>query len=267
MQDRVARGQLHPIHRGVYAVGHRLLTREGRWLAAVLAAGPGAVLSHRSAAALWGIRNGTSATVEVTAPRQCRRPGIRAHHLVLPPDEVTTERGIPVTNPARTLFDLAAVVSPQQLRHALNEAEIRRLSSPLPLDALIARHPRRKGTTTLNSALADQRQTGEAITKSAFEQAFLDFLDAHALPRPKTNHPLGPYHPDALWPNERLIVELDSYAVHTTRQAFENDRIRDRDLQANGYRVLRITWRQLTTNPDALAAELHSHLTAGPRPR
>jgi very-short-patch-repair endonuclease len=124
-----------------------------------------------------------------------------------------------------------------------------------------------KGPRLSTARSPTKRQTGEAITKSAFEQAFLDFLDAHALPRPKTNHPLGPYEPDALWPNERVIVELDGYAIHTTRQAFEEDRERDRDLQANGYRVLRITWRQLTTTPDALAAKLRSHLTAGPRPR
>jgi very-short-patch-repair endonuclease len=267
IEDRIARRLLHRIHRGVYSVGHRLRTSEATWMAAVLAAGPGAVLSHRSAAALWGMRSGTSATVDVTAPRQCRRPGIRAHHLVLPPDEVAVENGIRVTNPARTLFDLAAVVNAQQLRHALNEAEIRRLASPLPLDALIARHPHRRGIDNLKRALAHQRATGETVIRSEFEQAFLDFLDAHALPRPRTNEPLGPYHPDALWPNERLIVELDSYAIHTTREAFENDRTRDRDLQANGYRVLRITWRQLTTNPEGLAAELRSHLTAGPRPR
>jgi very-short-patch-repair endonuclease len=263
----IARRLLHPMHRGVYSVGQPLRTREATWIAAVLAAGPGAVLSHRSAAALWGMRDSAPATVEVIAPRQCRRPGIRAHHLVLPADEITTENGIPVTNPARTLFDLAAVVTPQQLRHALNEAEIRRLASRLSLDALVARHPRRRGTTALERALDHQRQIGETVSKSRMERRFLDLLDAHALPRPRTNEPLGPYHPDALWPDHRLIVELDSYAIHTTRQAFEEDRARDRYLQANGYRVLRISWQQLGTKPDALAAELRSHLTAGPRPR
>jgi very-short-patch-repair endonuclease len=244
-----------------------LLSRHARWLAAVLAAGPDAVLSHRSAAALWGIRNTTRAVIEITAPRLCRRPYIQSHRAVLRPDEVTVENGIPVTNPARTLFDLAAVVTPQQLRHALNEAEIRRLASAIPLDALVARHPRRKGTTALNRALEHQRQTGETVTRSDFETAFLDFIAQHGLPRPRMNEPLGPYHPDALWPDHRLIVELDSYAIHTTREAFEADRERDRDLQASGYRVLRITWRQLAQNPKALATELRSHLTAGRRPR
>jgi very-short-patch-repair endonuclease len=256
IDERLARGLLHAIHRGVYAVGHRRLTPEGRWMAAVLAAGPGAVLSHRAAAALWGIRPSTRSATDVIAPRRCRRPGIDAHHIVLPPDEVTVEHGIPVTTPARTLFDLAAVVTAQQLRHALNEAEIRRLASPTPLDALIARHPRRKGTQALRSALDQQRQTGETFTRSNFETAFLDFAERHGLPRPKMNHPLGPYEPDALCPDHRLIVELDSYAIHTTREAFEQDRARDRALTLAGYRVVRVTWRQLNTDADALAQQL-----------
>src|SRR4051794_34392960 len=255
------------MYRGVYALGHRKVTRGGAWMAAVLAAGPSAVLSHRSAAALWGVRNGAPATVEVIAPRQCRRPGIRAHHLVLPADEITIENGIPVTNPARTLFDLAAVVTPQQLRHALNEAEIRRLSSPLSLDALVARHPRRRGTSALKRALDHQRQIGETVTKSHMERRFLALLDAHALPRPRTNEPLGPYFPDALWPSERVVVELDSYGIHTTRQAFERDRERDRKLQANGYRVVRIPWRQLTSPPKATPGDPQPTPPGDPRPR
>ena len=237
-------------------------------MAAVLAAGPGAVLSHRAAAALWGIRQSTRSATEVIAPRRCRRPGIEGHHIVLPPDEVTVERGIPVTNPARTIFDLAAVISPQQLRHAINEAEIRRLSSPTSLDALIARHPRRKGTQALKRALELQRQRGETVIRSDFETAFLDFVHRYGLPRPRMNEPLGPYQPDALWPVQRLVVELDSYGIHTTREAFEKDRARDRDLQARGYRVLRVTWRQLTTDADELAQQLTQLLDlATPPPR
>jgi very-short-patch-repair endonuclease len=260
IEDRVARGSLHPVYRGVYAVGHGLLSRHGRWMAAVLAAGPDAVLSHRSAAELWGIRNSARSPIEVIAPRQRRRPGIQARHIVLPPDETTVEHGIPVTNPARTLFDLAAVVTQQQLEHALNEAEIRRLTSPFPLDALIARHPRRRGTQALKRALEKQRQHGQTVIRSDFETAFLDFTEQHGLPRPITNQPLGPYEPDALWPDQRLVVELDSYDIHTTRQAFEADRERDRALMTAGYRVLRITWRQLTHDKAALASELRTLL-------
>jgi very-short-patch-repair endonuclease/predicted transcriptional regulator of viral defense system len=269
IDHRIAAGRLHPIHRGVYAVGHRSLTRHAVWIAAVLAAGADAVLSHRSAAALWGIRHGERSSVEVIAPRRIReRRGLHAYRIVLPPDEVTHERGIPVTNVARTLLDLAAVVSQEQLEHALNEAEIRRLTSPLPLDALVARYPGRRGIAAINRALGNQRQTGETITRSELERRFLAFTEAHGLPRPQTNTALGPYEPDALWPDARLVVELDSYAIHTTRQAFESDRARDRALQTMGYRVVRITWRQLRTDPHAIAGQLRALLAiAGPRPR
>jgi very-short-patch-repair endonuclease len=241
---RIARGGLHPRHRGVYAVGHTLTTRAGVWMAAVLAVGPDAVLSHRSAAALWSLRQSTR--VEVISPRKRRIPGVLTRRILLPPDEITVRDGVPVTTPARTLFDLASVVTQRQLEHALNEAEIRRLTSPLPLDALIARHALRKGTIALRRALEKQRQIGETVIRSDFETAFLDFTAQHGLPRPTTNQPLGPYEPDAFWPDQRLIVELDSYDIHTTRQAFEQDRTRDRALTTAGYRTIRITWRQLT---------------------
>jgi predicted transcriptional regulator of viral defense system len=145
---RIAAGLLQPIHRGVYAVGHRPSTREARWMAAVLAAGPDAVLAGRCAAALWCIRQTSRSEVEVIAPRLCRRPGILARCIVLPVDETDVEDGIPVTTPARTLFDLAAVVPPDQLEHAFNEAEYRRLTSPVSLDALLERYPRRRGNAT-----------------------------------------------------------------------------------------------------------------------
>ena len=264
---RIARGLLHPIRRGVYAVGHIALPRNGTFMAAVLAAGPDAVLSHRSAAELWGMREGARPTIEISCARRLITPGIESHRVALPSDEVTVHRGIPTTNPARTLFDLASVVTQQQLEHALNEAEIRRLTSPLPLDALMARHPGRRGTTALERALEKQRQMGETVLKSTMERRFLDFTQEHGLPRPHMNQPLGPYFPDAFWPAQRLVVELDSYDIHTTRRASEEDRGRDRDLQANGYRTIRITWRQLTRDADTLARHLRTLLTADPHPR
>jgi very-short-patch-repair endonuclease len=258
---RVDRGRLHPLHRGVFAVGHRSLTGDGAWMAAVLAMGDGAVLSYRSAGALWGMRDSARTPIEVTVPRNRRpRPGIEVHHTVLPADEVTVERNIPVTTVTRTLLDLAAVISEQQLEHALNEAEIRRLTSPLSVDALVARHPNRRGIQAIKRALEKQRQIGETVTKSTMERRFLALLDAHRIPRPKTNQPLGPYHPDALWPDQRLVVELDSYGIHTTRKAFEQDRERDRALTTAGYRVVRISWRQLQHQPQALAHQLRTLL-------
>ena len=266
--DRLIAGALlHPIHRGVHAVGHRALTREARWLAAVLAAGPGAVLGVRFAAALWRLRDTSRSEIEVITPRVCRRPGIRAHRIVLPSDEVTIESGIPVTTPARTLFDLAAVVSQDQLEHAFNEAEVRRLTSPTSLDALVGRYPRRRGTTAIRRVLENHRKNGASVPRSILERRFLALVDAHDLPRPKINRDSDHGELDATWHTERLVVDCDGFATHGTREAFERDRARDRALQVAGYRVVRITWRQLTTDADKIARQLSALLDATPTPR
>lgn len=243
---RIARGRLHPLHRGVYAVGHRVVSQRGRWMAAVLATGEGAVLSHRSAAALWDIRP-SEGRIELTAPWARRaRQGLLLHRAVLPADEVTTHEGIPTTTPARTLLDLAAVVDGHALQRALNEAEVRRLSGP---HALLIRHPTKRGTAALR-ALAPQPHT-----RSDLEARFATFLSDRRFPTPLTNTLIEGIEVDAAWPDRRLIVELDSYEFHRTRQAFENDRRRDRRLTAAGWRVMRVTWRDLD-EPGRLAAEL-----------
>jgi hypothetical protein len=234
---RVARGRLHAVHRGVYAVGHSVLTDEGRYMAAVLAGGPGAVLSHSAAAAHWGMRPSSTALIEVTVGRQLRaRPGLRFHHSHLPTDEVTTYAGIPVTTVPRTLFDLAAVVDPPQLRRAVNEAEVRRLWDPLSLADLLDRHPRRPGAGAIRAMVA---APDAGITRSMLEERFLAFLDASGLPPPATNAPLQLGHrfveADCAWREQRLIVELDGYATHGTRASFEDDRGRDRALTAAGH--------------------------------
>jgi len=139
---RLAGGSLIPVHRGVHAVGHRRLSREGRWMAALLAIGPDGVLSHRSAAALWGIRTTARERVDVTVPRALRsQSGIELHRSGLPADETTVRGGIPVTTPPRTLLDLAAVIPRHQLERAVNEAEVQRLTDELTLDELLNRHP------------------------------------------------------------------------------------------------------------------------------
>jgi hypothetical protein len=237
-------------------------------MAAVLATGPDAVLSHRSAGALWGIRDSARSAIEVIAPRHCRRPGIDAHRIALPADEIDVERGIPVTTVTRTLLDLAEVLSPQQLERAITEAEIRRLGSPHTLDALVARHPRRRGTVGLKRILENRDAIGATVTRSDLEIAFLAFLDTHGLPRPRTNarisHPTGTEQVDAAWDEHRVIVELDSYGIHTTRRNFEDDRARDRALTVAGWRVVRITWRQLHQSPHGLATELRTLLGSRP---
>jgi very-short-patch-repair endonuclease len=263
INQRLQRRRLHVAHLGVYAVGHRRLTMRGRWMAAVLAAGPDTVLSHRDAAALAGLRPSARGLIEVSAPRRCRRPGIQAHVACLPPDEVTTHEGIPVTTVARTLLDLAAVLPRQQLKRAIEQAEFLRLADDTSLDALLARYPRRSGT----AALREIRQVGltETVTRSELEERFLAFLDAHDLSRPRVNCAVEGFEVDFHWPGQRLIVELDGRAAHHTITAFERDRARDRALQAAGWRVVRITWHQLQAEPAQIAADL-GHLLSMPGP-
>jgi predicted transcriptional regulator of viral defense system len=261
---RLECGRLHPLHRGVYAVGYRALSREARWIAAVLASGPGAVLSHRSAAALWGLRVATGVRADVTVPRKLEsRTGIAPHHAVLAPDEVTVVRGIPVTTSARTLLDLAGAVAPRHLERAINDAEVLRLADALSLDELVRRHPRRRGVAALRRILADGR-VGATVTRSELEDRFLPFLDRERIPRPEVNAPLrlgGSWiEADCMWRAQRLVVELDGYATHATRAAFDHDRARDRALQAAGWRVVRVTWRHLADKPATLAAQLRALL-------
>lgn len=267
IDNRIARGLLHPVHRGVYAVGHPRLRREAWWIAAVLAGGAGTVLGFRSAAALWRVRNTSRAAVEVVTPRLCRRPGIEAHRIVLPDDEVTVHEGIPVTTAARTLFDLAAVLPLDQLQFAFNEAEYRRLTSPTSLDALLARHPRRRGTANLRRVLERHHAIGVTPLRSVLEERFVTFVDANGFPRPLVNRRTDHGELDARWPDQRLVVELDGWAAHGTRAAFEDDRARDRALVTAGWRVVRITARQLDAEPDTIAAQLSVLLGTTPSPR
>jgi very-short-patch-repair endonuclease len=257
---RLARGRLHRVHVGVYAVGHAVMTREGRWMAAVLAGGPDAVLSHRAAAALWEIRRGAH-PLEITRPRDLQRPGIRTYRCRLPADEVTVHDAIPVTTPARTLFDLAAVVSPEQLRRAVKEAEVRRLWGPLALRDLLERHPRRPGSATVR-AVMDAPDRG--VTRNDVEEALAALVRRACLPDPRFNAPLELasrfIEPDCMWPHQRVIVEVDGYETHGTRDSFESDRARDRALTAAGWRVIRVTWRQLRDEPEGIARDLRALL-------
>jgi predicted transcriptional regulator of viral defense system len=262
----VRRRRLHPEYRGVYAVGYARPTRRGRWMAAVLAGGEGTVLSHRAAAALWGLCPPRAGEVEVSVPR-VREPqqGIRFYRNAPAPDEITTVDGIPVTTVPRTLFDLAAVAEQRGLERALNEADVLALRDPLCLDDLLARYPRRPGSAIARAALA-ARRAGASATRSELEERFLKLIDEGGLPRPETNAPLSvggqTFEVDCLWRAQRLVVELDGRAAHATPLAFERDRARDRSLQAAGWRPVRITWRQLHDHGRTLESDLRRMLAA-----
>lgn len=218
VDGRVARGELVLLHRGVYALGHRQLRRQGLWLAAVLAAGPGAVLSHRSAAALYAIRQSNRARIDVTARgRRGPQPGIELHHApTLHADDVTVVEGIPVTTVARTLVDLATVLAPNHLTKAINEAERLRLFDLRAVEEARerVRHRTGPGHARLTAALAEQRALATTLTRSVLEDAFLAAIRTAGIAIPRTNAPLHGYEVDALWPAQRLV--LSSTATPTT---------------------------------------------------
>lgn len=266
IDDRIGR-RLHPIHRGVYAVGYPISRIESRWMAAVLAAGPDAVLSHRSAAQLWGLVSRSRQRSEVTRPTYFRsQPRICSHRSLLPVDERTVVDGIPVTTVPRTVLDFAGLASRRQVERVLNEVEVRQLTDPLSIPDLLGRYPRRRGTAALRDLLGEGAEAG-GVTRNDFEELFVPLLDLHGLPRPRFNADIfvaGRFVcVDCLWQRERLIVELDGRATHGTLQAFESDRERDRRLIADGWQVIRVTWHQLRNQGPSIASDLLQTLAQG----
>jgi very-short-patch-repair endonuclease len=259
IDHRVVGERLHVVHLGVYSVGHSALAIDARRMAAVLAAGPRAVLSHRAAAAVWQLKS--SDHLEVTAPTERRRPGIRIHRSKLPPDEITTIRAIPVTTIPRTLLDLAATLPDHQLERVVNEAEAQGLRDRLSLADLVARYPGRKGLRTIKQIL-ERLQAGTTVTHSELEARFLAFIRKTGLPSPALNAHLMGFECDCMWRDQRVVVELDGHATHDNFGAFERDRARDRALAAGGWRTVRITWRQLHAEPESIAADLRRVLGA-----
>ena len=258
----LASGTLRPVHRGVYAVGHSALTARGRWMAAVLACGEGAVLSHRTAAALWGLRRSSGARIDVTVPRTGRCLGGIAIHRTrhLPPDHVTCVDVIPVTSVARTLLDLCDVVRPPERARAIEEAERLRIFDLTAVESVIEASPGRHGVGTLIAAV--RAATAPEPTREELERLFLELCRAHGIPLPAVNIWVEGFEVDACWQHERLIVELDGWEFHRTRAAFERDRRRDAVLQLAGYRVLRVSWRWLQQEPAEVANTIHTLLQA-----
>jgi very-short-patch-repair endonuclease len=270
IEGRIERGTLHQLHRGVYKVGYRRIGRKGRWVAAVLAAGSDAWLSHRSAARLWRLMPPGDEWAEVTClrGRRARRRGIVVHEGAVAADERQVVDGIPVTSLFRTVFDLAAVLDRRGLERVLHEAEVRGLRDQVSLPVLLERYPGRRGTRNLRELLESSEPVG--ITRNDFEEALVALVDMHGLLRPRMNADLAVrgrfFEIDALWEEQRLALELDSRGVHGTKKRFESDRQRDRILIAEGWKTMRVTWRQLQEEPEAIAADLKLALGQPGRP-
>jgi very-short-patch-repair endonuclease/predicted transcriptional regulator of viral defense system len=262
VRDRVAAGRLTRIHRGVYAVGHGRLTGEGRWMAAVLAYGDGAVLSHRSAAALHGIRPDNRATIDVTLPSQSARPrpGIRVHRSsALTAADVTTVDGIPCTSLARTLLDLAEAVGERGVEKAIDRAVNLQIFDLRALDEVLDRAVGRRGASVVRRVLADYG--GPTLTDEELEERFLILCRQASLTSPAVNEWIAldegiAYKADFVWRAERMIVETDGWGSHRTRRAFEHDRKRDRLLRLAGWDVIRFTWRDVEREPGEVVAFL-----------
>jgi very-short-patch-repair endonuclease len=241
---RVQAGRLHPIHRGVYAVGHTVLKAEGRWMAATLATG--GVLSHQTAAAAWDLLP-VGATIHVTVAGDAgrkRRAGVRVHRSrTLEPRDATTLRGLPLTTRERTIADLARTTTPRRLEQLVNKSErhldfgrLRHLAPPA-LQAVLSSH-----TTTL--------------TRSELEERFIELCDEHGLTRPEVNTRIEGMECDFVWRAQRLVVEVDGYEFHASRTTVETDRERDVRLTTRGWRVLRFTWRHVTERPAWVASAI-----------
>jgi len=247
-------GRLHRIHTGVYAVGHRKLTPQGHRMAAVLAYGPDAVLSHWSAAAQWGFGQSRWKT-DVTTPSSRRsRKTIRAHTAHLHPEDRATRDGIPVTSVARTILDLAAQSSEAQITRLIQEADRRERFDLRRLERAIARRPRTKGVVRLTRVLATYR--GTADTRSKLERDFRALIHRAGLPEPQFNVLVAGLTVDVYWPRWKLVVELDGEPYHNNPFAFESDRIRDATLQKHDIRVLRVTGDRLDNAADAVLADI-----------
>jgi very-short-patch-repair endonuclease len=261
MDHRLAKRRLHRLHPGVYSVSPRLVPRLGHWMGAVVASGPDAVLSHHSAAALWGLRSYTDRAVDVTVARKSTSSKrIRRHHLAIPADEITVQEEIPVTSVPRTIFDLAATEPLDVVKKLLREMEFRELWDSLSLRDLVERYPGRRGIRKVTAALDGLKDEPVGEQKNPLEERFAPFLRRHRLPLPRFNDPITVggkiYEVDCHWPDLRRIVELDGWQGHKGRSAFREDKARDRKLTVAGYSVTRLTWNQLDDEAEAIASDL-----------
>jgi very-short-patch-repair endonuclease len=255
IQHRLARGRLHPVVGGVYAVGRPDLTRQGRWMAAVLACGAGAMLSHRSAAALWGV-GGEGREIEVTlrtaSPR--RRPGVRVYRRpTLADRDVSSREGVPVTGLVRTMVDQAAILSPRLVERSIDEADRLGLINPPALRLELQAHRCEPGVAPLRSLL--DRRTFR-LTRSGLERLFLPLAKRAGLALPLTKQRVNGFEVDFFWPDLRLVVETDGLRYHRTPAQQARDRIRDQAHTAAGMTPLRFTHEQVRYEPEHVLATL-----------
>jgi very-short-patch-repair endonuclease len=257
-------GLIRQIHRGVYAVGHSSLPPFASEMAAVLAAGDGALLSHRSAAAMWGLIAAVKGDIHVTVvghDRARTRPGIRIHRIrALDTRDATSLHAIPITSPARTLLDITPDLRPRgELERTFDAALKGRIVTRSAVAATVARNGGRPGAPLL-AALAQAELPGPADTRSQAEDQLRRLIRAGDLPEPVFNARVGRYTIDALWPRHRLAVEVDGYAFHSTRRSFESDHERDLVLSAAGFTVMRFTRDQIVKQPELVLVRLAQRL-------
>ena len=276
IEKRIRSGRLHRLHAGVYAVGHQVIPKQGHWMAAVLASGPNAALSHQTAAALWELRGYSGGAIHVTLPRKSTSSKrIKRYHASLPPDEVAREQGVPVTSVHRTIFDLAATEDMDAIVAMIREAEYRNRYDRISLPHLLERYPGKRGARKVRGALERLKSEPPGRRRRGLEERFAPFLRRYRLPLPYFNDWIflggKRYCVDCHWRGTGQIVELDGWQGHSTRSAFRSDRERDRKLRVAGYSVIHLTWAQLDHEPEAVAADLRAlletngALRAGPR--
>lgn len=258
IDEWVATGQLNVVYPGVYLVGHPVMPNGGRELAAVLASGPGAVLSHRSAAEVWKLiepRRGLA--LQTTSPdRRIEGPkGIYVHgSVVLAEDEIDARDGIPVTSAARTVFDLASQAATWEVAKAYEEGLIQNYFSRDRMIVLAMRHKGRRGIRKVR-ALID-RDAPPSVTIEEAHRRLLELIRSSDLPHPRTELKIDGRPADIVWEEAKLVVEMDGGAFHNQPSRIERDKLRDSKLAALGYVVVRVTWNELTQRPAALISRI-----------
>lgn len=249
IKHRVSKGRLHPVFRGIFAVGRPQLNREGRWMAAVLACGPEAALSHRSAAAMWGFGAEHRAHIDVTVRRssEARLRGVRCHRRpTLPTAEITTRWNIPLTQPVQTFLDLVSVMGPRDLERAINEADKLSVIDADALRKALDGHPGHRGVRPLRRIL--DKDTFR-LSDDELERLFRPLATAAGLPVPLTKHIVNEFEVDFFWPDLGLVVETDGWRYHRTPSAQSRDALRFQTHVANGLTPLRFSHYQVKYEP------------------